>query len=352
MNTTPLPAGELIDQRGRAELEFLQALRSGLAPLRNRVRATVQQSGTLEAPFIGIEDLRERVDGVLAGNVDHRTVGAVLRWSRQVATPRAVAAFERRREVLAPLAAPAGAVVETAERPPRYWDYEFHATAGGWDGHPDMGFVHHEMIYHFLLEKIYPGDLFAQRRQVAAAAPRHDYERIVDMGCGTGQYTLELAKVYPKAEITAVDMSRTQARYALRRAENAGVQLTVVNANAEATGLPDRCADLVTAFILHHEMPPHATRNTFAEAFRLLSPGGHIHFADVAPYHQRSRFQAWLDDWDAEHGNEPWRRTAATLDLEEAARAAGFVDIEQRALGADAYPWVLTATKPTQEQST
>jgi ubiquinone/menaquinone biosynthesis C-methylase UbiE len=350
MNTTTLPAGELIDQRGRAELEFLQALRVGLAPLRNRIRATVQDSGALDAPFVGIEDLRERVDGVLADNADHRIVGAVLRWSRQAATPRAVAAFERRREVLAPLAAPAGTVVDTGENPPRYWDYEFHATAGGWDGHPDMGFVHHEMIYHFLLKKIYPGDLFAQRRQVAAAAPRDDYRRIVDMGCGTGQYTLQLAQEYPEAAITAVDLSWTQVRYALRRAEDAGAAITAVHANVESTGLPDGCADLVTAFILHHEMPPHATRNTFVEAFRLLEPGGHVHFSDVAPYAHRSPYQAWLDDWDAEHGNEPWWRTAATLDLEAAARAAGFVDVQQQALGADAYPWVITATKPAQEQ--
>lgn len=345
--TTPLPKGELIDQRGRSELEFLQALRVGLAPLRTQVRERLDATGILETPYEDISELRNRVDNELESVQVQRLIGAALSWSRGVATPRAAAAFERRRGELEPLATPIATVIDhIGDDVPRYWDYEFHGTAGGWDGHPHMGFIHHEMIYHYLLEKIFPGDLFAQRGVIAAAAPADSYTNIVDLGCGTGQYTLKLAETYPGAKITAVDLSRTQVQYALRRAEDAGVTITGVHAAAEDTGLPAGEADLVTSFILLHEVPPHTIRQLFVEALRLLKPGGHVHFSDVAPYSQRSPYQAWLDDWDAAHGNEPWWRTAATIDLVKAAADAGFVDINQAAHGPQSYPWVTTARKP------
>ncbi|MFZ2175721.1 MAG: class I SAM-dependent methyltransferase [Rhodococcus sp. (in: high G+C Gram-positive bacteria)] len=345
--STPLTKGELIDQRGRSELEFLQALRAGLTPLRKQVRERVDATGVLDTPYEDIAELRTRVDGVLEELQAQRLLGIILSWSRGVATPRAAAAFNRKRSEFELLATPAGEVVDhIGDDVPRYWDYEFHGTAGGWDGHPHMGFIHHEMIYHYLLKKIFPGDIFGQRGVIAAAAPAGTYERIVDLGCGTGQYTLKLAETYPTAKITAVDLSRTQVQYALRRAEDAGITITGIHAAAENTGLPGGEADLVTSFILLHEVPPHTIRQLFVEAFRLLKPGGHVHFSDVAPYSERSPYQAWLDDWDAAHGNEPWWRTSATIDLVQAAADAGFVDINQVAHGPESYPWVTTARKP------
>lgn len=341
-----LMKGEHIDQRGRAELEFLQALRSGLAPLRGRIRQQIDASGALEQPYSGIQELRARVDGALRDSQELAVVRAVLRWARASATPRAVAAFERGKALLQPLASPAGNVLSLVDTVPAYWDYSFHMTEGGWDGHPDMGFIHHELIYYYLLARLYPGDLFEQRAQVARACPSDSYRHIIDLGSGTGQYSLKLAQAYPMARLTLVDLSATQLRYALRRAEDHQLEVQAVRAAAEDTRLPAQSADLVTSFIMFHEMPASVIAQVFVESFRLLEPGGHIHFADVAPYSERPAYKAWQDDWDADNANEPWWREAATVDLGAAAALAGFVDIDQRALGADGYPWVITATKP------
>ena len=360
----PVPDGMnpevLLVQRGRAELEFLDSAREALAPLRARVRERIESSPRVaevwnsdESPEArDIVRLREATDEVLAGCPEHAVIGAALRWSRRTLTPRAVDAFTAQRDELLPMAtapAPEKIIDRVAERGgksvPRYWRYEFHGTTGGWDGHEYMGFIHHELVYRYMLVPAY-GDIFTQRAAVADAAPRDDYQAICDLGCGTGQYTLKLADRYPNAKITGVDLALAALQYAQRRAADRGLDWQLVRAPAEDTGLPAESQDLVTSFILLHEVPPHAIKKIFAEAFRLLRPGGDMVFSDVAPYHNRSAYLAFLDDWDAEHGNEPWWRTSATIDLAETAREVGFTDVHQKALGPNSYPWLTIARKP------
>lgn len=353
MTVTPLPPvrEELaVDQRGRSELEFLRSLRTALVPVRERAADRLAAAGVFDAPFTTIEELRGRTDALLEPSGEFRVMAAALRWARDQATPRSVAAFERLAAELEPLAVPAHPERLQdrlgGRRPPAYWSYEFHGTAGGWDGHPHMGFVHHELVYRHLLRAAYGDGIFEQRRTVAAAAPRDGYRRILDLGCGTGQYTALLAETYPDAAITGVDLSLAELRYALRRGEDRGAAWTMLRAPAEDTGLPDASFDLVTSFILLHEVPPGVTRRLLAEAFRMLEPGGHVHFSDVTPYQVGGPRRAWAEDWDAEHGNEPWWRTAACLDLEALAREAGFVEVTARGVGPRDYPWVLTARRP------
>ncbi|QSB15062.1 methyltransferase domain-containing protein [Natronosporangium hydrolyticum] len=115
-----------------------------------------------------------------------------------------------------------------------------------------------------------PGGAFAMlhwlARARAALVPPADRAGavLVDVGCGAGVLAPHLAgKGYRHI---GVDLTRS----ALRQAAEHGV--TVVQGDATALPLPDRCADVVSAGELLEHVPdlPGAVR----EACRILRPGG------------------------------------------------------------------------------
>jgi ubiquinone/menaquinone biosynthesis C-methylase UbiE len=133
---------------------------------------------------------------------------------------------------------------------------------------------------------------------------------------------------------------------AQRVANERGLEWRLIQAQAEATGLPDASFDLVASYIVLHEVPAAATRALFAEAFRLLEPGGNVLMSDVRPYRDMNKTEEWRAEYLAIHGGEPYWREAARLDLAEVARDCGFVEAKSYGLGDMHYPWVTIATKP------
>jgi SAM-dependent methyltransferase len=90
---------------------------------------------------------------------------------------------------------------------------------------------------------------------------------VVDLGCGTGRSTAIWAA---RAE-RVVGIERQEAMLALARQRLAAPHVELRRGRAQATGLPDGCADVVTAVQAFHWMAPGPT---LAEAARVLRPGG------------------------------------------------------------------------------
>jgi SAM-dependent methyltransferase len=91
-------------------------------------------------------------------------------------------------------------------------------------------------------------------------------KRVLDLGCGAGYGSAELAKT--AGSTTGVDIAPEAVAYA--REHYRGIEF--LQASATATGLPDASFDLITAF----EVIEHLSdwRGLLAEAKRLLAPGG------------------------------------------------------------------------------
>ncbi len=70
--------------------------------------------------------------------------------------------------------------------------------------------------------------------------------------------------IYPHAKITGLDLSPYFLAVANYRAQQRQAKINWLHAQAESTGLPDASFDLVSIFLMCHELPQSATRQIFA----------------------------------------------------------------------------------------
>jgi SAM-dependent methyltransferase len=114
----------------------------------------------------------------------------------------------------------------------------------------------------------FPDELF---RRLAGFGVGEVGQRIVDLGAGTGYLGRGFAK--RGARVLGVDLSEALVAEAKKLDAAAGLPSAYVIAPAEATGLPDASAEIVSAGQCWHWFDRPAAA---AEAFRLLAPGGRL----------------------------------------------------------------------------
>jgi len=347
-----------LGQRSRAALQFLGSAQGYAGGTLQTAAEAVYEKAVPEKP-LGLDERRESVEAALAGCAVWQMDRLVTRWVAEEIYVRALPAVEEIRarveKWLTVEASAATLELDPDLEPPDYWVEGFHLTPGGWDGHDLMGTAIHELVFAYVLT---PGgvgavrtgeDLDDQRARVARQAPRDDYRRIVEMGSSTGRFTLRLSQAYPQARITAVELSTSALRHALAFADEQGFGVRLLQAPAERTGLPSESFDLVAMYTLIHEVPAQVSAAIFAEAFRLLEPGGDVLISDIAPSREHTAFRAVVLDWETENRGEPYAREAMSMDLPQMLGDAGFVEIESYGLDGRVHPWVVRARKPVVE---
>ncbi|HYE47822.1 MAG TPA: methyltransferase domain-containing protein [Caulobacter sp.] len=123
------------------------------------------------------------------------------------------------------------------------------------------------------------------RRAMAALAPAEG-EAVVDVGCGCGETTLELAKaVGPRGRVLGLDISRPMLEVAERRLAGVG-QAEVREADAQVADLGAGTWDAVfSRFGVMFFADPAAA---FANLARALRPGGRVAFVCWRPLTENS----------------------------------------------------------------
>ena len=113
--------------------------------------------------------------------------------------------------------------------------------------------------------------------------------RVLDLGPATGKGTIELAALYPEAQILAVELSQPMAERTRSRCADLD-RVNSVTGDAEQLPLQESSVDLVFANLLLPWCDPQAV---FGEVARVLRDGGLVLFTTVGPDTLQEVRRAW-----------------------------------------------------------
>ena len=193
-------------------------------------------------------------------------------------------------------------------------------------------------------------------RKVLGSALDRGFDRSLEVGAGTGYFTLNLLRAGVVGAATCTDISPGMVRALNANAERLGLAVDTAEADAESLPFAEESFDLVLGHAVLHHLPD--LEGAFSEFHRVLRPGGWVVFAG-----EPSRFGDWLAALPKRGANAVapfWRRALragpppspngngstngddhdleqmvdihafAPGDLAKLARAAGFTDISVR----------------------
>src|SRR3984957_13026123 len=103
------------------------------------------------------------------------------------------------------------------------------------------------------------------------------YDRSLEIGAGTGYFSLNLLQAGVVGEATCTDISPGMVATLGSNAERLGLKVKTASADAGSLPFADASFDLVLGHAVLHHLPN--LRRAFAEFHRVLRPGGRIVFA-------------------------------------------------------------------------
>ena len=113
-------------------------------------------------------------------------------------------------------------------------------------------------------------------RKALGRWPERPYGDALEIGAGTGYFSLNLMQAGAIARATATDISPGMLATLEANAERLGVSVTTMATDAETLPFPDESFDLVFGHAVLHHIPDLG--QAFSEFARVLRPGGTVAF--------------------------------------------------------------------------
>jgi ubiquinone/menaquinone biosynthesis C-methylase UbiE len=117
-------------------------------------------------------------------------------------------------------------------------------------------------------------------RKLAEQAELDSAQRVLEIGCGTGNLTLLVKRMRPQLEVVGLDPDPKALARAARKAERAGLTLGLDRGFADQLPYPDGCFDRALSSLMFHHLEQDLRVASLREVLRVLRPGGSLHVMD------------------------------------------------------------------------
>jgi len=211
---------------------------------------------------------------------------------------------------------------ELAEELPDYYRRNFHFQTDGYLSEASA------LLYEHQVELIFRGAADAMRRMVIPPLADHFGQtdgrglHFLELAAGCGSATRFVARAFPEARITCVDLSHPYlqaARKRLRRFDRVGF----LQSDAADLDLRDERFDAVYSVFLFHELPRGERARVLAETHRVLKPGGLQVVGDSLQEGDVPGLDWALEEFPKQF-HEPYYRDYARHPIEPMIESAGF----------------------------
>ncbi|MES2963841.1 MAG: methyltransferase domain-containing protein [Bdellovibrionota bacterium] len=205
---------------------------------------------------------------------------------------------------------------------PEYYQRNFHFQGDGYlSGHSAE-------LYDHQVDVLFAGTSDAMRRLIIAPMKAHfgggDGEglKFLEVGAGTGRTAQFIRLAFPRAKITALDLSAPYLKKAQARLMKYPRHDYV---EADAAHLPflDESFDAVYSTFLFHELPMQTRREVLTQAKRVLRDGGFVGMVDSLQIGDVPAFDDALEQFPKDF-HEPFYKSYVDHPMERLFEESGF----------------------------
>ena len=120
-------------------------------------------------------------------------------------------------------------------------------------------------------------------------------QRVLEIGCGTGNVSLLAKQLCPGASVVGLDPDARALERARHKATRAGVSVRFEAGFADALPHADASFDVVLSSFMWHHLPPEVQGATARELWRVLAVGGRLQLIDFMHVAQPDALRAALE---------------------------------------------------------
>jgi ubiquinone/menaquinone biosynthesis C-methylase UbiE len=125
-------------------------------------------------------------------------------------------------------------------------------------------------------------------RQLIEQADLRPGQRVLEIGCGTGNLTLLVKTLHPAVDVVGLDPDPKALDRARRKAERQRVSVALDRGYSDELPYPDGTYDRVLSAFMFHHLERDEKGRSLHQVRRVLTRGGSVHVLDFGGSHDRS----------------------------------------------------------------